>query len=209
LEEATRLYDKTVLVEGMLCDVLPPGTRGFKTGEIIRALPKVPSGSALATNRYDVVRETGGRSLQLTALSRDLAELGRRISVSRNTGFGALSEAASPPSAPAEKDEGESETVTTPDDTTDNQEPPKTTIIPPEIDADTVMQRIIRCVGDSKSKKTGKDIATALKMPYSGHLKEKLAALRKMNVFTAGHGYPLSDEGQKIYRALKDRKKSS
>ena len=81
--------------------------------------------------------------------------------------------------------------------------------VPPEIDADTVMQRIIRCMGDSKSKKTGKEIATALKMPFSGHLKEKLAALRKMAVFAAGQGYPLSEEGQKIYRALKDRKKSS
>jgi hypothetical protein len=95
-----------------------------------------------------------------------------------------------------------------PDKAEDSGEKPTITI-PPEIDADPVMKRIIQCRGDSRSEKTGKEIAGALRMPFSGHLKEKLAALRRMGVFAPGHGYPLSEMGQNIFRALKDRKKSS
>jgi hypothetical protein len=103
----------------------------------------------------------------------------------------------------------------TPDDMTEKHELTETVIplepvaIPPVINADALMQRIICHVGGSQERKTGKDICRVLRVPYNGHTKEKLAALRRMNVFAAGHGYPLSEMGQKVYLALKDRKKSS
>jgi hypothetical protein len=122
-----------------------------------------------------------------------------------------------PPAVKTEHGEGNGgETVATTDPTAEQGKqaivsiPSSPVVIPPEIDADGLMQMIILYRGESQSnKKTGKQIAKAIKTPLNGHLKEKLAALRRMTVFAAGQGYPLSETGQKIYRALKDRTKSS
>lgn len=120
------------------------------------------------------------------------------------------------PGGAAEQSEGDGKNAgATPDGTAEKEEQTRTTspavtaAIPPEIDADSLMRRIVLCVGEKPSHKTGKMVARALRMPFNGHFKEKLAQLRKMGFFAAGHGYPVSDQGQKIYRALKDREKSS
>ncbi|NQU42942.1 hypothetical protein HQ520_06635 [bacterium] len=94
--------------------------------------------------------------------------------------------------------------------------PPQTDAeIPSEIEEDSLYPLLILAVGDfysreqSESKTNGKAIAKAAGVLYSGHVKEKLAALRKMGIFAAGHGYPLSEKGRNIYGSLRDRKKSS
>jgi hypothetical protein len=77
------------------------------------------------------------------------------------------------------------------------------------------MQDIVLYVGDHQSdangrrdlsRTTGKLIAKELHWPLAGNFKDKLTRLRKMQVFDAGHGYPLSEKGQQIYCALKDAK---
>ena len=125
-------------------------------------------------------------------------------------------DASSPQAARTEQGEGSGgKAVALPDATAKHDpqrivtNPPLSEIVLLEIELDPLKQRIIRHVGGLQTQKTGKEICKDLKMPYSGHIKEKFAELRKMGVFDAGHGYPLSEKGQGIYRALKDRKKSS
>lgn len=82
------------------------------------------------------------------------------------------------------------------------------------IDADPLMKRILLYIGKldlqcAKTQRFGAAVAKELRTPYSGYLKEKLAALRKRGVFVAGQGIFLTDLGKEIYEILKDRTKSS
>ncbi len=105
---------------------------------------------------------------------------------------------------PADKPkEGEGGAVVTRDTGTSKTE------VPSEIQSDPLMVRIIKYRGGTEERRSGKEIARALRVPFSGHVKEKLSQLRRMRVFDPGHGYPLSEMGRAIYQLLKDRKKSS